>query len=156
MQFSCFYANPSKNVFRWVLITASPGQQKADSLVARCKEAGYWCWDKNFPDDKDEIEYLVYDGIVYSAEDAVTNQMQLEAKKELARKALYQLMGLLVRVAWIMWHMSYIDEHAAVKGRAGACRPGKRKPQARLYGPIAEYKAVLTWSENRRFQSALF
>ena len=63
-------------------VPSSAGQKKADNLVRRCTESGAWCWDKNFPDDKEEVEYLVYDGILYSAEDAVTNKTQLEGKKE--------------------------------------------------------------------------
>ena len=66
----------------FVLMASRAGQQKAADLVARCSKNGFWRWDKNFPDDQEEVEYLVYDGIEFSAEDSVTNTMQLESSKE--------------------------------------------------------------------------
>ena len=70
---------------------ASAGQKKSDDLVARCTKNGFWRFDKNFPDDQEEVEYLVYDGILFSAEDAVTNAMPLEGTKEVSQEELKTL-----------------------------------------------------------------
>ena len=75
---------------RGLLISSAPGQakdliakygeDKAKDLMQRCEAAGHYRFDKNFPDDKSEIEYLCYLKFEHSVTDSVSEKTKLQGK----------------------------------------------------------------------------